>query len=193
MGWPTFGWFFYKLIWSPWSQPTQTYHQGDQIGRFLAHWMIVYLGQVFTYLFTVVAEIINRFFAVKALNLDKLRFGPCFHKNNLLTTYHHRNLCTRTSMFELLLQTFWAKKNLVKSLLISTLDKVIYYKGNIFTGLNKTSLHKIGWRPAEKIRPFSTCVFYVVLRFLWSPSICTCHCPQKTRNRKIFGVRKCVT
>jgi hypothetical protein len=28
-------------------------------------------------------------------------------------------------MFELLLQPFWAKKNLVKSLLISTLDKVI--------------------------------------------------------------------
>jgi hypothetical protein len=32
-------------------------------------------------------------------------------------------------MFELLLQTFWLKKNLVKSLLISTLDKVIYYNG----------------------------------------------------------------
>jgi hypothetical protein len=36
------------------------------------------------------------------------------------------NLNTRTHMFELLLQTFWAKKNLAKSLLISTLDKVIY-------------------------------------------------------------------
>jgi hypothetical protein len=29
-------------------------------------------------------------------------------------------------MFKLLLQTFWAKKTLVKSLLFSTLDKVIY-------------------------------------------------------------------
>jgi hypothetical protein len=28
-------------------------------------------------------------------------------------------------------QTFWAKKNLVKSLLISTLDKVIYYNGTM--------------------------------------------------------------
>jgi hypothetical protein len=35
-------------------------------------------------------------------------------------------------MFKLLLQTFWAKKTLVKSLLFSTLDKVIY---NIVTFL----------------------------------------------------------
>jgi hypothetical protein len=46
-------------------------------------------------------------------------------------------------------QVYWhrsckhfGQKNLVKSLLISTLDKVIYYiHWNIFTGLNKTSLH----------------------------------------------------
>jgi hypothetical protein len=31
---------------------------------------------------------------------------------------------------------------------------------------NISSLHKIGWRSAEKITLFSTCVFYVVLRFL---------------------------
>jgi hypothetical protein len=46
--------------------------------------------------------------------------------------HDHRNLSTRTSMFKLLLQTFWAKKPLVKSLLFSTLDKVIY---NIVTFL----------------------------------------------------------
>jgi hypothetical protein len=46
--------------------------------------------------------------------------------------YLHRNLSTRTSMFKLLLQTFWAKKTLVKSLLFSTLDKAIY---NIVTFL----------------------------------------------------------
>jgi hypothetical protein len=34
---------------------------------------------------------------------------------------------TRTSMFGPVLQKFWAKKNLEKSLLISTLDKVIYF------------------------------------------------------------------
>jgi hypothetical protein len=39
-------------------------------------------------------------------------------------------------MFALVAQTFLVKKNLVKSLLIST--KVIYYKG---TWLNKTSLY----------------------------------------------------
>jgi hypothetical protein len=40
-------------------------------------------------------------------------------------------------MFELLLQAFWAKKNLVKSLLISTLDKVIYYIGTFLQGSTK--------------------------------------------------------
>jgi hypothetical protein len=44
-------------------------------------------------------------------------------------------------MFELLLRTFWAKKNLVKSLLISTPDKVIYYIGTLSQGSTKTSLH----------------------------------------------------
>jgi hypothetical protein len=39
-------------------------------------------------------------------------------------------------MFELLLQTFWAKK-LVKSLLISALDKVIYYIGTFLQGSAK--------------------------------------------------------
>jgi hypothetical protein len=40
-------------------------------------------------------------------------------------------------MFELLLQTFWAKKILVKSLLISTLDKVIYYIGTFLQASTK--------------------------------------------------------
>jgi hypothetical protein len=37
-------------------------------------------------------------------------------------------------MFELLLQTFWA---IAKSLLISTLDKVIYYIGTFLQGSTK--------------------------------------------------------
>jgi hypothetical protein len=40
-------------------------------------------------------------------------------------------------MFELLLQTFWANKTLVKSMLISTLDKVIYYIGTFLQGSTK--------------------------------------------------------
>jgi hypothetical protein len=40
-------------------------------------------------------------------------------------------------MFELLLQTFWAKKNLEKILLISTLDKAIYYIGTFSKGSTK--------------------------------------------------------
>jgi hypothetical protein len=40
-------------------------------------------------------------------------------------------------MFELLLQTLWEKKKLVKSLLISTLDKVIYYIGTFLHGSTK--------------------------------------------------------
>jgi hypothetical protein len=53
------------------------------------------------------------------------------------TCINHRNLSTRASMFALVQQTFLAKKNLVKSLLISTLDKVIYYKGTFLQGSTK--------------------------------------------------------
>jgi hypothetical protein len=42
----------------------------------------------------------------------------------------HRNLSARTSMSVLVKQTFLEKKP-VKSLLIYTPDKVIYYKGTI--------------------------------------------------------------
>jgi hypothetical protein len=44
----------------------------------------------------------------------------------------HRNLSTRTSKFVPVQQTFRAKKTLVKSLLFSTLDNVIYNNGTIF-------------------------------------------------------------
>jgi hypothetical protein len=40
-------------------------------------------------------------------------------------------------MSELLLQTFWAKETFVISLLISTLDKVIYYIGTFLLGSTK--------------------------------------------------------
>jgi hypothetical protein len=66
------------------------------------------------------------------------------------------------------LQTFWAKKILVKSLQISTLDKVIYYIGTFLQGSTKTSHHyrKWGGDQLKKIRPFfSTCVFYTYLDF----------------------------
>jgi hypothetical protein len=64
-------------------------------------------------------------------------------------------------MIGLVQQTFLAKKTLVKSVLISTLDRVIYYKGTFYrTQQNHSLKHKIGWRPAEKYSPlFSTCVF----------------------------------
>jgi hypothetical protein len=61
-------------------------------------------------------------------NLQFYFFGGC---------QNHRNLSTRTRMFELLLQTFWAKQNLVKSLLISSLDKVIYYNETFLQGSTK--------------------------------------------------------
>jgi hypothetical protein len=56
------------------------------------------------------------------------------------------------NMFVLVQQTFLIK-NIVKSLLIFTLEKVIYYKGTFFQGETKTLL-KTGWRPAEKIALF---------------------------------------
>jgi hypothetical protein len=55
---------------------------------------------------------------------------------------NHRNLCTRTSMFALVLQKFGGKDHLVKNQLISALDKVIYFKGTFFQGFTyKTSIH----------------------------------------------------
>jgi hypothetical protein len=57
------------------------------------------------------------------------------------------------SKFAMALQTFLAKKP-SRSLLISTLDKIIYYKGTFYRAQQNLSLqHKIGWRPAEKKSP----------------------------------------
>jgi hypothetical protein len=62
-------------------------------------------------------------------------------------TIDHRNLTTRMSKFT----NIFDEKNLVKSLLISTLDKVIYYKGIFYGAQQNLSVpHKIGWKPAEK-------------------------------------------
>jgi hypothetical protein len=69
----------------------------------------------------------------------------------------HRNLSTRTRVFELLLQTFWAKKT-SKSLLISILGKVIYHIGTFLQGSTKP----LSQNRAEKIRPFfSTCLLKI--------------------------------
>jgi hypothetical protein len=56
-------------------------------------------------------------------------------------------------MLAQVLQILLGKEHLVKNRLISTLDKVTYFKGTIFLWSTKplfTSLHKKGWRPAEK-------------------------------------------
>jgi hypothetical protein len=53
-------------------------------------------------------------------------------------------------------QTFWAKKNLVKSLLIFTLDKVIYNIGTFLQGSTKprfTTQNRLEIS-CKKIRPF---------------------------------------
>jgi hypothetical protein len=54
---------------------------------------------------------------------------------NALSRIGHRNLSTRTHTFELL--KHFGRKNLVKSLLISTLDKAIYYIGTFLQGSTK--------------------------------------------------------
>jgi hypothetical protein len=77
----------------------------------------------------------------------------------------HRNLRTRTRMLAQALKIFWGKEHLVK---ISTQDKVIYFRGL----QSLSSLHKIGWRSAEKISPFfQTCFFlrsaYVGFLCIW--------------------------
>jgi hypothetical protein len=54
--------------------------------------------------------------------------------------FAHRNLSTRTRMFELLLQTFWAKNPCKKPADLHPRQGNLLHR-NIFTGLNKTSLH----------------------------------------------------
>jgi hypothetical protein len=44
----------------------------------------------------------------------------------------HRNLRSRTSILAQVLEIFLGKEHLAKNRLISTLDKVIYFKGTIF-------------------------------------------------------------
>jgi hypothetical protein len=63
-------------------------------------------------------------------------------------------------MLAQVLQIFLGKEHLVKNWLISTLDKVIYYKGTFYRAQQNLSLlHKIGWRPAEKkFAVFFNCV-----------------------------------
>jgi hypothetical protein len=61
-----------------------------------------------------------------------------------------------------------AKRNLVKSLLFSALDKVIYYKGDFLQDSTKpllTTQNRLE-TSLKKFALFSTCVFKYVLRFL---------------------------
>jgi hypothetical protein len=63
------------------------------------------------------------------------------------------------------LQIFLGKEHLVKNWLITTLDKVIYYKGTFLQGSTKPlKPHKIGWRPAEKKHASSSAKISMVLR-----------------------------
>jgi hypothetical protein len=68
----------------------------------------------------------------------------------------------RTNMLAQVLQIFLGKEHLVKNWLISTLDKVIYFKGTIFRAVYKTSLHftKLGEDQQKKLPFLSTCVFW---------------------------------
>jgi hypothetical protein len=62
---------------------------------------------------------------------------------------------SRRSMLAQVLQIFWGKEHLIKNRLISTLDKVIYFKGTIFQCLqNLSSVHKKGGDQLKKILPF---------------------------------------
>jgi hypothetical protein len=60
-----------------------------------------------------------------------------------------------------ILQVFWGKEHLVKNWLISTLDKVIYFKGIIFQRSTKPLFaSQKGWKSAEKISPFFQKCFF---------------------------------
>jgi hypothetical protein len=83
-----------------------------------------------------------RFVAKKELFLQAYRGRSLVRaRADTMPDLKHRNLRSSTRKLAQVLQTFWAKKNLVKSLLISALDKVIYYIGTFLQGSTKTSLH----------------------------------------------------
>jgi hypothetical protein len=64
----------------------------------------------------------------------------------------------RTSMFALVLLKFLDKEHLVKCRLSCNLIKIIFTSQEHFKGVyihkDLSSLHKIGWRSAERISPF---------------------------------------
>jgi hypothetical protein len=75
------------------------------------------------------------------------------------------------------------EKNLVKSLLISTLDEVIYHIGTFLQGsTNLSSLHKIGWRPAAKNLPIFFNIRVIDLDFYAFTSIIV-DAPKHSRNQ----------
>jgi hypothetical protein len=87
----------------------------------------------------------------------------------ILIRCDHRNLRTRTSMFAQVLQIYFGKELLAKNQLISTLDKVIYFKGTIFQGCTKplfTSQNRveISWKNVSFFKHASS---RVALGFLW--------------------------
>jgi hypothetical protein len=74
----------------------------------------------------------------RTAKIEALQFVPYYQ---ILCRATHRNLSTRTCMFELLLQTFWAKKKSCKKSADLHPRQGNLLLWNIFTGLNKTSLH----------------------------------------------------
>jgi hypothetical protein len=107
------------------------------------------------------------------------------------TDKNHRNLSTRTRMFELLLQTLLAKNPCKKSADVHPRQGNLLH-WNIFTGLykNLSSLHKIGWRPAEKNSPvfFNMRVldldFYDKNTYAKLPLFCASFSPKQERHGK---------
>jgi hypothetical protein len=87
------------------------------------------------------------------------------------TECHHRNLRSRTSMLAQVLQIFGGKEHLVKNLLISTLDKLIYYQGTFLQGSAKplfTTQNRL--ETSLKMSVFFN-MRLLNLRFLWVSSI----------------------
>jgi hypothetical protein len=93
-----------------------------------------------------------------------------WNERQLLAAPHsnHRNLGTRISMLAQVLQIFWVKERLVRNRLISTLDKVIYFKGTVFLWSTKplfTSQNRVetSWKKFEHFFQHARSVS----RFLW--------------------------
>jgi hypothetical protein len=109
--------------------------ENPNLGKFwrVLQWkMLVYFMYIWYTYFTFICDILWTFgilFRFGVLQKEKSGNTGRIRRTDRAK---HRNLRSRTSILAQVLQIFFGKEHLEKNWLISTLDKVVYFKGTIF-------------------------------------------------------------